>query len=76
MSGRIYLLEQNGALQSLAEQPYASEDFLQTLLADYPVLLAGEQMDEAAPRRRRLHPPRQPRLQPALRPRLHRRQAL
>ena len=51
MSGRIYLLEENGTLQSLSEQPYASEDLLQTLLEDYPDLLAGEQIDEAAPRR-------------------------
>jgi hypothetical protein len=51
MSGRIYLLEEDGTLQSLSEQPYASEDLLQTLLEHYPDLLAGEQMDEAAPRR-------------------------
>jgi hypothetical protein len=51
MSGKIYLLQENGSLQSLSEQPYASEDLLQTLLADYPDLLAGEQMDETAPRR-------------------------
>lgn len=51
MSGRIYLLEENGTLQSLSEKPYASEDLLQTLLENYPDLLAGEQIDEAAPRR-------------------------
>jgi hypothetical protein len=51
MTGRIYLLQENGTLQSLTEQPYASEDLLQSLLADYPDLLAGEQMDEAVPRR-------------------------
>jgi len=50
-SGKIYLLEENGTLQSLSEQPYASEDLLQTLLEHYPDLLAGEQIDEAAPRR-------------------------
>ena len=50
-SGRIYLLEENGTLQSLSKKPYASEDLLQTLLEDYPDLLAGEQIDEAAPRR-------------------------
>jgi hypothetical protein len=50
-SGRIYLLEEDGTLQSLSEQPYASEDLLQTLLEHYPDLLAGEQIDEAAPRR-------------------------
>jgi len=51
MTGRIYLLEENGTLQSLSEKPYASEDLLQTLLEDYPDLLAGEQIDQAAPRR-------------------------
>jgi len=51
MSGKIYLLLEDGSLQSLSEQSYASEDMLQMLLADYPDLLAGEQMDEAAPRR-------------------------
>ena len=49
MSGRIYLLEKNGTLQSLSEQPYASEDLLQTLLENYPDLLAGEQI-EASPK--------------------------
>jgi len=51
MSGKIYLLEEDGTLQSLSKQPYASEDLLQTLLEHYPDLLAGEQIDEAAPRR-------------------------
>jgi hypothetical protein len=51
MSGRIYILRRNGSLQPLNEESYASEDMLQTLLADYPDLLAGEQMDEDAPRR-------------------------
>ena len=49
--GKIYLLEENGTLQSLSEEPYASEDLLQTLLEHYPDLLAGEQIDEAAPHR-------------------------
>lgn len=51
MSGRIYLLEENGTLRSLSEQSYTSEDLLQTLLENYPDLLAGEQIDEVAPRR-------------------------
>jgi hypothetical protein len=45
-AGRIYLLEENGSLQSLSERPYANEDLLQALLAHYPDLLAGEQMNE------------------------------
>lgn len=35
----------------MTEQPYDSEELLQRLLADYPDLLAGEQMSAAAPRR-------------------------
>jgi len=31
--------------------PYANEDLLQRLLADYPDLLAGDQMDKTVPRR-------------------------
>ncbi|MHC1594613.1 MAG: hypothetical protein ACXQT2_04820, partial [Methanotrichaceae archaeon] len=51
MSGKIYLLEENGTLRSLDKKPYDSEDLLQTLLERYPDLLAGDQIDEAAPRR-------------------------
>ncbi len=40
MSGKIYLLQENGALQGMVEQPYADEDLLQTLLEKYPDLLA------------------------------------
>ena len=35
----------------MTEQPYESEDLLQGLLASYPDLLAGEQMNSDAPRR-------------------------
>jgi len=51
MSGKIYLLEENGTLRSLDKKPYDSEDLLQMLLERYPDLLAGDQIDEAAPRR-------------------------
>jgi hypothetical protein len=33
------------------EQPYAAEDDFQKLLADYPNLLAGDQIDRISPRR-------------------------
>lgn len=49
MTGRIYLLQDNGALQSLDQQAYESEDLLQRLLAEHPDLLAGEQMNATAP---------------------------
>lgn len=51
MQGRIYLIDQDETLQALPEQPYDSEDLLQALLAKYPDLMAGEQMNEDAPRR-------------------------
>lgn len=51
MTGRIYLVQEDSTLQSLSEQPYGSEDLLQTLLEKYPDLLAGEQISESAPRR-------------------------
>lgn len=51
MPGSIYLLQDNGTLHSLTERLYDSEDLLQGLLSRYPDLLAGDQIDEAAPRR-------------------------
>ena len=51
MVGKIYLLQGNGSLQPMDEQPYETEDLLQTLLENYPDLLAGEQINEASPRR-------------------------
>ncbi|MGI8500120.1 MAG: hypothetical protein ACR2LR_03135 [Hassallia sp.] len=50
MSG-IYLIQDNGQLVQMTEKAYDSEDLLQKLLADYPSLLAGEQIDSVAPRR-------------------------
>ncbi len=49
----IYLL-QNGDREELVEmsvQEYATEDLLQKLLADYPKLLAGTQINPTEPRR-------------------------
>jgi hypothetical protein len=51
MSGVIYLLQEGGELVPMAEEAYDSEDLLQRLLARYPDLMAGDQMDTAAPRR-------------------------
>jgi Domain of unknown function (DUF4268) len=51
MSGGIYLIQGNGQLVKMEEQRYDSEDLLQRLLADYPDLLAGDQMVSAKPRR-------------------------
>ena len=51
MSGAIFLIQDDGQLMELNEQAYDSEDLLQTLLAQYPNLLAGDQINSEAPRR-------------------------
>ena len=51
MTGTIYLVGQGDNLQELTETPYDSEAVLQELLAKYPKLLAGEQIDSDSPRR-------------------------
>ncbi len=51
MSGKIYLLGEGDALRPLGESHYEAESVLQGLLADYPDLLAGEQVDPLAPLR-------------------------
>jgi hypothetical protein len=51
MSGGIYLVQGDGQLVEMTEQDYASEDRLQELLAEYPNLLAGDQIDSNEPRR-------------------------
>lgn len=51
MGDAIFLLGAEGELVELVEEPYASEDLLQELLACYPRLLAGGQIDNASPRR-------------------------
>jgi hypothetical protein len=51
MAGNIYLIQNDKTLQPMTEQPYESEDVLQQLLENYPELLAGDQIDAAAPRR-------------------------
>ncbi len=51
MSGGIFLVPEEGHLKRLAETPYEAEEVLQRLLADYPDLLAGEQIDPENPRR-------------------------
>ena len=51
MSEEIYLLQDDGELQELLLKPYDSEKLLQELLAKYPNLLAGKQIDSTSPRR-------------------------
>lgn len=51
MSGEIYLVRDGGELVAMAEQPYDSEAVLQELLANYPRILAGDQIKPDDPRR-------------------------
>lgn len=51
MSDGIFLVQNDGQLVEMNEQPYDSEDLLQGLLAKYPNLLAGGQFEGAEPRR-------------------------
>jgi len=51
MSQSIFLRGIGDTLIEMTERPYDSEALLQKLLADYPALLAGGQVDGAAPRR-------------------------
>ncbi len=51
MSGGIYLIQGDDQLIEMTEQQYDSEDLLQTLLAKYPSILAGDQIDSTSPRR-------------------------
>jgi len=51
MNGGIYLKREDGQLVRMVETAYESEEVLQRLLAEYPDLLAGEQVNETEPRR-------------------------
>src|SRR5215207_2107780 len=51
MPGGVYLVQEDGGLVEMTEQAYDSEDLLQGLLAQYPNLLAGDQIDGDEPRR-------------------------
>lgn len=51
MPNSIYLLGNDEQLVEMIEQEYDSEDLLQSLLADHPDLLAGEQVNSESPRR-------------------------
>ncbi len=51
LAGRIYLLTDDSGLMAMEEAPYDSEKVLQEMLAKYPDLLAGEQIDSVNPRR-------------------------
>ena len=51
MADDIFIIQDDGTLIEMNEQAYDSEELLQRLLADYPSLLAGGQVDVVSPRR-------------------------
>lgn len=51
MSGDIFLLRGDDDLVPMTDRPYDTEDVLQTLVARFPDLLAGDQFGSTAPRR-------------------------
>ncbi|MCU0838292.1 MAG: hypothetical protein MUE49_06160 [Rhodospirillales bacterium] len=51
MGDEIFLIDSKGGLVAMSATAYDSEELLQSLLADYPNLLAGAQIDPLAPRR-------------------------
>jgi len=51
MSGIIYLMRDDKGLVEMREHPYDTEDLLQGYLADHPDLLAGDQINDAEPRK-------------------------
>jgi len=51
MTSGIFLIQDDDRLVEMNEQPYDTEDLLQGLLAKYPNLIAGDQIDAESPRR-------------------------
>ena len=51
MTGKIFLLQEGNELVEMEEREYVSEDILQDLIAKYPNLLAGDEMDVDVPRK-------------------------
>lgn len=51
MAERIYVMNEEGSLHPLCEEPFSTEGILQELLAKHPELLDGEQIKPADPRR-------------------------
>jgi hypothetical protein len=51
MGEKIFVLDNDGVLQELNEASYISEDMLQQLLANYPNLISGSQINTLRPRR-------------------------
>lgn len=50
MKAGVFLIQEDGGLVEMSEAPYPSEAILQELIARYPNLLVGDQIDSATPR--------------------------
>ena len=50
MSGSIFVLDQNDNISELRETKYKSEDIFQSLIEQYPGILAGDQISPEEPR--------------------------
>lgn len=51
MTAGVFLIQEDGGLVEMTEAPYPSEAILQDLIARYPNLLVGDQIDSASPRK-------------------------
>lgn len=51
MSGQIFNIQSDGTLVEMHEEQFPSEDVFQSLLEQYPNLLAGDQIQSQSPRR-------------------------
>lgn len=51
MSGKIYLIQEDGNLKEMNEELYESEGLLQDLLEKYPNLIDGDQINRSSPRK-------------------------
>ena len=51
MGSGMFIIGDDGKLIPMAEQSYDSEERLQKLIAEYPDLLAGDQINSGSPRR-------------------------
>ncbi len=51
MSSEIFVIREDGGLETLKEQPYLKEADLQRLLAEHPAIMPGDQIDPDSPRR-------------------------
>lgn len=51
MASGVFLIQDDESLVEMNEQPYDSEGILQDLIAKYPNLLAGDQIESIEPRR-------------------------